>query len=46
MATDTNGTGDMCAGAFLYVITLGKSDAWAASLANDCAARVVAQLGP
>jgi sugar/nucleoside kinase (ribokinase family) len=45
-ATDTNGAGDMFAGAFLYAITSGKSYAWAASLANDCAARVVAQFGP
>ena len=45
-AIDTNGAGDMFAGAFLYAITSGKSYAWAASLANDCAARVVAQFGP
>jgi sugar/nucleoside kinase (ribokinase family) len=45
-AIDTNGAGDMFAGAFLYAITLGKSYAWAADLANDCAARVVAQFGP
>ena len=45
-ATDTNGAGDMFAGAFLYAITSGRSYAWAASLANDCAARVVAQFGP
>jgi sugar/nucleoside kinase (ribokinase family) len=45
-AIDTNGAGDMFAGAFLYAITCGKSYAWAASLANDCAARVVAQFGP
>jgi sugar/nucleoside kinase (ribokinase family) len=43
---DTNGAGDMFAGAFLCAITSGKSYAWAASLANDCAARVVAQFGP
>jgi len=45
-AIDTNGAGDMFAGAFLYAITSGKSYAWAAGLANDCAARVVAQFGP
>jgi sugar/nucleoside kinase (ribokinase family) len=45
-AIDTNGAGDMFAGAFLYAITSGKSYSWAASLANDCAARVVAQFGP
>ena len=45
-AIDTNGAGDMFAGAFLYAITAGKGYAWAADLANDCAARVVAQFGP
>ena len=45
-AVDTNGAGDMFAGAFLYAITTGRSYAWAASLANDCAARVVAHFGP
>jgi sugar/nucleoside kinase (ribokinase family) len=45
-AIDTNGAGDMFAGAFLYAITSGKSYAWAAGLANDCAARVIAQFGP
>jgi len=45
-AIDTNGAGDMFAGAFLYAITSGRDYAWAADLANDCAARVVAQFGP
>ena len=45
-AVDTNGAGDMFAGAFLYAITSGRDYAWAADLANDCAARVVAQFGP
>ena len=45
-AIDSNGAGDMFAGAFLYAITSDKSYAWAAGLANDCAARVVAQFGP
>ena len=43
---DTNGAGDMFAGAFLYAITSGRSYGWAASLANDCAAKVVARFGP
>ena len=45
-AIDTNGAGDMFAGAFLYAITSGRDYDWAADLANDCAARVVAQFGP
>jgi len=45
-AIDTNGAGDMFAGAFLYAITAGKNYGWAASLANDCAAKVVARFGP
>jgi sugar/nucleoside kinase (ribokinase family) len=45
-AIDTNGAGDMFAGAFLYAITSGKGYDWAAKLANDCASRVVAQFGP
>jgi sugar/nucleoside kinase (ribokinase family) len=45
-AIDTNGAGDMFAGAFLYAITSGKSYDWAAKLANDCASRVVAKFGP
>ena len=45
-AIDTNGAGDMFAGAFLYAITSDRGYAWAADLANDCAARVVAQFGP
>ena len=45
-AIDTNGAGDMFAGAFLYAITSGRGYAWAADLANDCAARVVARFGP
>ncbi|MDA7849946.1 adenosine kinase [Porticoccaceae bacterium] len=46
VAIDTNGAGDMFAGAFLLAITLDKSFVWASSLANDCAARVVGQFGP
>lgn len=45
-AIDTNGAGDMFAGAFLYGITSGKDYRWAAELANDCAARIVAHFGP
>ena len=45
-AIDTNGAGDMFAGAFLYAITSGKGYGWAADLANDCAAKVVARFGP
>ena len=45
-AVDTNGAGDMFAGAFLYAITSGKGYDWAAKLANDCASRVVAKFGP
>ena len=45
-AIDTNGAGDMFAGAFLYAITSGRDYTWAANLANDCAARVVERFGP
>ena len=45
-AVDTNGAGDMFAGAFLCAITSGRSYDWAAKLANDCASRVVAKFGP
>lgn len=45
-AIDTNGAGDMFAGAFLYAITHGKSYEDAAKLANMSAAQVVGQYGP
>ena len=45
-AVDTNGAGDMFAGAFLYAITAGRDYIWAAELGNESAARVVAQFGP
>ena len=45
-AIDTNGAGDMFAGAFLYAITAGKSFQAAAKLANRAAAKVVSQYGP
>jgi sugar/nucleoside kinase (ribokinase family) len=44
-AIDTNGAGDMFAGAFLYAVTHGHSKPEAAWLANQCAAKVVAQYG-
>jgi len=44
-AIDTNGAGDMFAGAFLYAVTRGHSHAQAAWLANQCAGRVVSQVG-
>jgi sugar/nucleoside kinase (ribokinase family) len=44
-ALDTNGAGDMFAGAFLYAITHGYNPTQAAWLANQSAARVVGQYG-
>jgi len=44
-AIDTNGAGDMFAGAFLYAVTRGHSHAQAAWLANQAAGRVVSQFG-
>jgi sugar/nucleoside kinase (ribokinase family) len=44
-AVDTNGAGDMFAGAFLYAATQGHSHAHAAWLANQAAAQVVSQHG-
>ena len=44
-AIDTNGAGDMFAGAFLFAVTHGYSHAQAARLANGAAATVVAQYG-
>ena len=44
-ALDTNGAGDMFAGAFLYAATHGHSHAQAAWLANQAAAQVVSQYG-
>ena len=45
-AVDTNGAGDMFAGAFLYAINSGHDYAWAAKFANAASARVVSQFGP
>jgi sugar/nucleoside kinase (ribokinase family) len=45
-AVDTNGAGDMFAGAFLYGITHQHSFAEAGKLASLASSRVVAQFGP
>jgi sugar/nucleoside kinase (ribokinase family) len=45
-AVDTNGAGDMFAGAFLYGLSTGMSYAQAGDLASHAAARVVSQFGP
>ena len=44
-AVDTNGAGDMFAGAFLYAVTQGHSRSQAAALGNQAAAAVVGQHG-
>lgn len=46
IAIDTNGAGDMFAGAFLFAITNGHNFEEAAMLANHAAAQVVSQYGP
>jgi len=45
-AVDTNGAGDMFAGAFLYAITHGCSYAEAGKLASLASAAIVTQYGP
>ena len=45
-AIDTNGAGDMFAGAFLAAMTQGRDPIEAATFANGVAALVVAQYGP
>lgn len=45
-AVDSNGAGDMFAGAFLYALTQGSDFRAAAELAVRAAAQVVAQFGP
>ena len=45
-AVDTNGAGDMFAGAFLFAITQGRSFAEAGRLASLAAAEVVSHFGP
>lgn len=44
-ALDTNGAGDMFAGAFLYGMTQGMTDEHAGKLANNAAAKVVSVFG-
>jgi sugar/nucleoside kinase (ribokinase family) len=44
-AKDTNGAGDMFAGAFMYGLTQGMSDRDAGLLASESAARIVATFG-
>lgn len=44
-AIDTNGAGDMFAGAFLYGITHGFSDAAAGELASEAASIIVSRFG-
>ena len=44
-AVDTNGAGDMFAGAFMYALTHGLSDRDAGMLASEAAARIVATFG-
>ena len=45
-AIDTNGAGDMFAGAFLYGITNGLGYAGAGKLASLASSKVVSQFGP
>ena len=45
-AIDTNGAGDLFAGAFLYGITNGKSYADAGKIASLASSQVVTQFGP
>ncbi len=45
-AIDTNGAGDMFAGAFMYAITQGMDFATAGRLASLAASRIVSQFGP
>lgn len=45
-AVDTNGAGDMFAGAFMYALTQGKDFATAGKLASLASATVVSSFGP
>ena len=45
-AIDTNGAGDMFAGAFLHALSSGREYGWAAQFANTASAIVVSQFGP
>lgn len=46
VAVDTNGAGDMFAGAFIYALSRGQDYASAGALAARAAAQVVSQFGP
>ena len=45
-AIDTNGAGDMFAGAFIYALTHGYSHADAGQLASRASSQIVSQFGP
>jgi sugar/nucleoside kinase (ribokinase family) len=45
-AIDTNGAGDMVAGAYLYGITNGHTPAGAGTIASLAASKIVSQFGP
>ena len=45
-AIDSNGAGDMYAGAFLYALTHGHNHASAGKLASMAASKIVSQFGP
>ncbi len=45
-AIDSNGAGDMFAGAYLYALTQGQTDSNAATLACRAASKVVTHFGP
>jgi sugar/nucleoside kinase (ribokinase family) len=45
-AVDTNGAGDMFAGAFMYAINHGHSFAEAGKLASLASSKIVSQFGP
>ena len=45
-AIDTNGAGDMFAGAFLYALVNGREYSWAAQFANNASSIVVGAFGP
>lgn len=45
-AVDSNGAGDMFAGAFMYAITHGHDFAAAGRLASAASSQVVSQFGP
>jgi len=45
-AIDTNGAGDLFAGAFLYALTQGKSEAIAGQIASFASSRLVTSFGP